>query len=230
MASEKPSDRERAKAVREARLKVDRARKAKAPARKQARRDRDPRTPVHERTLPPFKRGKEAGPGRRALLDEHVEVALMDAVELGLTREDAARVAGVSLRTFMRYLAKGEPPKGETDEQAELAEANDPYRHLWHAVRKAESAFKAKNLGIIRDAAQVSYSKDEAGNEVTHRGQWQAAAWLLERKHTEEFGRREKVSIEGSKDGPPVQVNQPMGVIVLPALRSDNRGEDEEEG
>lgn len=80
------------------------------------------------------------------------------AVAMGMTFELAAQYAGISKTTFFRWMRQGE----EADE-------DDPFRHFWHSVKSAESKGALNALATINRAATD--------------GSWQAAAWLLERRH-----------------------------------------------
>jgi len=79
----------------------------------------------------------------------------------GAINKDIAFAIGVSESTFYRWIST---PK--TDRQRELSEE----------LKKAEADYKNALLGIIASNAQ---KKD-----------WKAAAWLLERKYPQEYGRR----------------------------------------
>lgn len=58
------------------------------------------------------------------------------------------------------------------------------------------------------------------------KGDWRAAAWILERRFRDEFGHRVAQEISGPNGGP-IQT-QETGVVVLPALTSE--GEQDAEG
>ena len=68
-------------------------------------------------------------------------------------------------------------------------------------TKKEESAFKRTLLTTIRSAAL-------ARNQY-----WTAAAWLLERKYPDEFGKAERKSDEGREDAAPRIV---LGVVAQP--------------
>lgn len=54
------------------------------------------------------------------------------------------------------------------------------YFEFFEAIKKAEAIAEARNVTIIQSAAKDS---------------WQAAAWWLERKHPDEWGRKEQHKI-----------------------------------
>ncbi|HOQ51860.1 MAG TPA: hypothetical protein PK233_08525, partial [Candidatus Atribacteria bacterium] len=60
-------------------------------------------------------------------------------------------------------------------------------RQFWQAIKKAEKEAIIKNVGIIQKAAEE--------------GNWQAAAWWLERKYFQDWGRKDKVDLASDKDG-----------------------------
>lgn len=79
----------------------------------------------------------------------------------GATNVDIAKALGISESTFYRWVSTP-----STDAERELSES----------LKKAEADYKNALQGIIAKAAQ---ERD-----------WKAAAWLLERKYPEEYGRR----------------------------------------
>jgi len=111
--------------------------------------------------------------GRPSKLTEELVKEICNYIEQGNTYDRACRLAGISDSIFYKWKARGEK------------EGEGVYFHFLQATLKAGEKFKQTNIDIIQQAA-----KD---------GTWQAAAWLLERKHPEEFGRRDRVAI--SMDG-----------------------------
>ena len=79
----------------------------------------------------------------------------------GATNVDIAKSIGVSESTFYRWVST---PSTEAE------------RELSESLKKAEADYKNALQGIIAKAAQ---ERD-----------WKAAAWLLERKYPEEYGRK----------------------------------------
>lgn len=66
-------------------------------------------------------------------------------------------------------------------------------------IKKAESEMKERALKVINQAAQ--------------NGQWQAAAWLLERREPNEYGRQDRVRIEDVR-GTAEKLAEKIGVTV----------------
>jgi len=118
-----------------------------------------------------------SGP-RRKLTPERRAKAVA-AVKLGMTRAQQAAYAGVSLSTLQKWLAKGRAAKGGA-----LSKWADE-------MEESEAVAIARNLAVIMKAARE--------------GTWQAAAWYLERKYPDDYGRRV----------PTIEVTQQVGVQVV---------------
>ena len=86
------------------------------------------------------------------------------AIELGAPRKHAAACAGVSYETVRRWMRAG-----EQDEDS-------PQGELVRRVDLARGALAMRCLQAIHTAAED--------------GTWQAAAWVLERRFPDQFGRR----------------------------------------
>lgn len=119
--------------------------------------------------------------GRPSKLTAKVRNHLVEAIEAGNYVETAVRACGIGTSTYYRWMETGE---------ADLAHDKDSiYRELWEAVKKAEATAEEKALKQIRSAAPEH---------------WQAAAWYLERKFPNRWGRKERVEHTG-KDGEAIQ-------------------------
>jgi transposase len=93
----------------------------------------------------------------------------------GLSNKDICLALGIHESTFYRWLQNP-----TTKLQRELNES----------LKKAESEYKQTLLNTIRRAAL----KNECN--------WTAAAWLLERKYPDEFGKSERKAQEAHTDAP----------------------------
>lgn len=93
----------------------------------------------------------------RDLYSKERHERIVEAVELGATRELAAKAGGVSIRTLLRWLQAGKADEGHK------------FHQLYNDVLTAESTGAVQALATIREAAK--------------NGKWQASAWLLERKY-----------------------------------------------
>lgn len=104
---------------------------------------------------------------RKAAIDAAKAQTLLDGVAVGMSLDDSCQLAGVPRSTFFDWIRKGRQPG-----------ARKEYRDLVAKVDLALAQFKQRQLAGI----------DAAGGE-----EWQARAWLLERKFPSEFGRRTRL-------------------------------------
>ena len=104
----------------------------------------------------------------------------------GLTNGDIICALGIHESTFYRWI--GDPK-------------NKLQRELSEGLKKEESSFKRTLLTTIRSAAL-------ARNQY-----WTAAAWLLERKYPDEFGKAERQRDDAKADAAPKIV---LGVLAQP--------------
>lgn len=96
----------------------------------------------------------------------------------GLTNKSVCYAANISERSFYEYLNRG-----EADAQAGKKSI---FSRFFQSYKKAEAMHKLKRLSQIEKAA-------DGGN-------WQAAAWELERCYPDEYGKRIAAELSG-KDG-----------------------------
>lgn len=105
--------------------------------------------------------------GQKSKLTEAVHNTIVLALASGCYRATAAEHAGIHVATFYRWLETGE---------ADIEHGvQSPHRELCEAIKKAEADAEVQAVALIRKAAPK---------------QWQAAAWLLERKKPDQWGRR----------------------------------------
>jgi transposase len=103
---------------------------------------------------------------------------LTDAIRMGATYSLACKYAGISYEIFNQWRNGSGYPQGTTAEEK---------MQFVDAIQKAEG-----------DAAVGWLTKiEKAANE----GHWQAAAWKMERRYPNEYGRTVQ-QIEGSDGGP----------------------------
>ena len=115
-------------------------------------------------------------------LNETTKGRLIEGIRLGMTNKLAAAYAGISESTFYLWLQQA---RDGDQEKSELLES----------LKRAEAESAAHSLAVIKKAAQD--------------GTWQAAAWVLERRHN---FRREIVIDEPEVDsGELVAPNTPEG-------------------
>lgn len=83
------------------------------------------------------------------------------------------------------------------------------YFEFFEAVKTAEAQAVARSVATIQAASRKS---------------WQAAAWWLERKHPDEWGRKERHEHVG-KDGEPIKLDMDPRDALLARLETIARNE-----
>ena len=91
---------------------------------------------------------------------------IVEAIRQGVPFKLAAAAGGVSYNTFLRWRNDGSRP-----------DAPRHLREFCHQVRNAEAEAAQRFLGLIEAAAERN---------------WQAAAWILERRYPDIYGKNAK--------------------------------------
>lgn len=110
-------------------------------------------------------------PRKSKLTRELIEQAAK-LIEEGNYQSHVAQALGIHEDTWYRWMREGAQTK------------NGLKRRFYEAVKKAEARAIARNVALIQKAAQE--------------GNWQAAAWWLERKFPDEWGKKDKLGLEGN--------------------------------
>lgn len=100
--------------------------------------------------------------GRPTSLTPDKEARILKAIATGMTYRLAAQYAGIDASTFYEWMRRG-------------ATEEEPFFQFSLKVRQAEADGALLNMKCIESAAI--------------NGTWQAAAWVLERRHPHEYGR-----------------------------------------
>lgn len=126
---------------------------------------------------------------RPSKLTDETQTKITQAIQLGATYEHAAQYAGIAYSTFNDWMKKGEAAK------------SGKFVQFLEAVKEAEGKATVGWLAKIEKAA----------NE----GAWQAAAWKLERRYPEIYGRQrvEHTGAEGGTLEIDVTVNRALNKI-----------------
>jgi hypothetical protein len=122
-----------------------------------------------------------ADPGRPTKFTKDTRDKIVQAIQMGATYELAAQFGGVSYDTFNNWMKRG----------AEAAEGDQAFVDFFETVKQAEGKAAVGWLAKIEVAAND--------------GNWQAAAWKLERRYPGDYG-RQRIELTG-KDGGPVGVD-----------------------
>jgi len=119
---------------------------------------------------------------RPTKLTPELQENIVMAINAGNYSKVAAEMVGIGETTFYRWMEEGAKPDGKKE-----------YREFRESIKRAEAQAEVVSVARIRQAA----------NE----GTWQAAAWYLERKHGDRWGRNDKVRQEISgPEGAPVSL------------------------
>lgn len=97
----------------------------------------------------------------RSKLDKEMLATMVGMKRRGFSNRDICRAVGINEATFYRWLVRD----------------TSLHRALCKGIKKAEAEYKAELLELIMGAARKSERN------------WCAAAWLLERKYPDEYGR-----------------------------------------
>lgn len=148
-------------------------RPAKAPAKKAPAKRINPKkaAPAQAPPAPPPEKRK---PGRPSKLTDETQKIIVDRLVRGNFQNEASAGAGIDAVTFCRWMEKGQRDEPQFER----------YRQFRQAVIVANAECQDVQLTRINRAASI--------------GTWQAAAWILERRFPEEWGRKDKVQHEGA--------------------------------
>lgn len=125
------------------------------------------------------RRGTRPTVGQPTKLTHGVAEKILEAVRKGNRLDTAALYAGVGRETFYSWLRKGR-----------AADARQPYRGFVQQLDEALASWEAGKVDAI----------SAAGDK-----EWQANAWMLERRLPDAYGRRTRVDV-GNADGRPFQL------------------------
>ena len=138
------------------------------------------------------KRGRPTGSNK---LTPELQQKIVDAIRMGNYIETAAAFSGISKDTLYRWLRQGREAK------------RGKFRNFSDAVEKALAESEMRDVAVIATAAKEN---------------WQAAAWRLERKFPERWGRRQKVDAQLEHSG---QVSGNDTVVVQQIIDDPNSRE-----
>lgn len=122
--------------------------------------------------------------GRPSKLTDELHADLVKWIQAGNYIETAAILCGINKASVYNWLKRGRTAR------------SGKYKLFFDAVRQAQAKSEARLVNIVEMAAKRD---------------WKAAAWRLERKFPNRYGRQTKHEVSG-KGGAPVQ----SAVIYLP--------------
>lgn len=110
--------------------------------------------------------------GRPSKLTPDTQRRIFEALSVGATYQLACQYAGIHYDTFRNWMKRGETAK------------SGQYFEFFEAVKEAEGRAVVGWLAKIEQAASA--------------GNWQAAAWKLERRYPADYGRKDRIDITHS--------------------------------
>lgn len=122
--------------------------------------------------------------GRPSKISNEIKHKIITAIRAGNYIETASAYAGISKNTLYDWLRRGEREKqrAEKNPRYKIRKSEQPFVDFSDAVEKALAEAEVRDVAIIAKASEE---------------QWQAAAWRLERKFPDRWGRR-NLNIEHS--------------------------------
>lgn len=141
----------------------------------------------------------------------------------GLYVEEAAALVGITRMTVRRWLQWGEEALEEAGNDLDkVPEERRPYAEFCATVREKEAAAIARNVALIQEAA----TSDREGD-------WRAAAWFLEHRRPDSWGRRELRQEISGRDGDDLAIKITLVPVHGPTdplgqERADTEGDSEE--
>jgi hypothetical protein len=123
--------------------------------------------------------------GRRvATINDPKVKLLIQALQGGNYIEHACHYADLHPSTVYRWLERGRNEKQAQEQGNPETKSELPYVELCDAIEKARASAIVANVTIIQQAAR--------------NGQWQAAAWWLERSLPNQYGRKVQAEVSGT--------------------------------
>lgn len=142
--------------------------------------------------------------GRPTKITQELIEQIASTVRAGIYLETAAACAGISKDTLFRWLRRGarERKRIETSPRARPKKSEALYCAFSEAIARALAEAEATALALIDSAAagavvvlikEIWKEGELAGFEICRKQlppQWQAAAWRLERRFPQRWGKR----------------------------------------
>lgn len=126
--------------------------------------------------------------GRPIKLTPELQEELVKVIRAGNYIETACAYVGINKTTFYDWLKRGarEKERLAKNPNARPKKSEQPFVELSNAVEKALAQAEIRDVAIIGKAAEEN---------------WQAAAWRLERKFPERWGRKERLTADLNHSG-----------------------------
>ena len=126
--------------------------------------------------------GKGGAPTK---LNSEIQRKIVQTIQAGNYIETAAAYAGIAKSTLYDWLRRGERERQRIEKGERPTKKEAPFLEFSNAVQKALAEAEVRDVILIGKAAET---------------QWQAAAWRLERKFPDKWGRRPTVEFSEIED------------------------------
>lgn len=169
--------------------------------------------------------------GRPSKLDASTQQVICAAIRRGLGYEPAARMAGIRYSTLRNWINRAEAELERLKKPRTRPKTSEtPYLEFLDELQRAEAEGENTNADIIGEAARggqtvtksekyqkrvwdknsqgfVVVEETETTKTETATPDWRAAAFILERRHPDRWGRQVKTEISGPGGKPvPIQI------------------------
>lgn len=117
-------------------------------------------------------------------VNPEIQKTLVKHLKAGNFLETAMAAAGISRQNMTRWLTMGakERNRAQIDKRKRVRKKYQIYVDLLDAIEQAQAESEIRDVKIMEKAAK---------------GNWQAAAWRLERKYPERWGKKSTISHQG---------------------------------
>ncbi len=147
--------------------------------------------------------------GRSTKLTEQLQTRIIEALRSGMTEESAARTAGISPASYWAWKRRAEEALAAGDE----SESEQKYIAFRDAVARAWDeahlvlAASVRQAGVPHDVTTTTEvhrpdGRIEVTTKTVREHDWRAAAWILERRHPQEWAKVQQVELTGADGGP----------------------------
>jgi len=148
------------------------------------------------------------------VLDPRVRELFLQGIRQNLTRNLSCKLSGIDPATLSRWLTN-----------AREAEEQGDHDNIYVIFRNKIEAVEAETASELLQTIEEASHKD-----------WRAASWIAERRHPDDYGKRESLTLEGDEDRP-LQVTNSLSdaqldgavdkILALRKIRSKNGDNDE---
>ena len=132
--------------------------------------------------------------GRKPIISPAIIEKVCWNIQKSIPYKYSALIGGISESTLYDWIEKGEALHGV--DESELSESQKLYVEFAEEVKKAKALSVSDAVTVINTASSNS---------------WQAAAWMLERRCPEDFGRHDRVEHSGQINGQMTLVAKDLG-------------------